>query len=308
MSRSCFEKLGNERLTKQFDDKIAAGVNERQAAFEVAADYYNEINSDLGAFKAGLGIDNSNESSAIIRTNELIARNKVIIEDNIKSEDDKILEESYEYKVHQYNYSKSARDNNKLARDNAKLDIMLAVLRNEATAGQIFNPGGYTKLKEQAAVMVRSMMNKGKESRAIFELENRNYFATQNMAGKQMVGIAAGVDVTVPEKYHDSLAFDASGTRIGVTHSDKAGSPDKLGNWWMGQSHGEMPTAHADILLCGHWHSLRVQQSGNKKWIIVGSASDRGSSWFTNARGEQSVSGVTAFVTRDGLWHDLRVL
>jgi len=124
----------------------------------------------------------------------------------------------------------------------------------------------------------------------------------------QMVGIAAGVDVTVPGKYHDSLAFDASGTRIGVTHSDKAGSPDKLGNWWMGQSHGEMPTAHADILLCGHWHSLRVQQSGNKKWIIVGSASDRGSSWFTNARGEQSVSGVTAFVTRDGLWHDLRVL
>jgi hypothetical protein len=124
----------------------------------------------------------------------------------------------------------------------------------------------------------------------------------------KLIEASSDIEVIVPEDYYDSVGFITSNTGIGVVHGHQAGSPDKIGAWWQGQSHGEMPVAHADILVTGHFHSMRVQQSGNKKWIIVGSASDRGSSWFTNNRGEQSVSGMTTFVVRDGMWSDLRIV
>lgn len=124
----------------------------------------------------------------------------------------------------------------------------------------------------------------------------------------KLIEASTDLDVVVPDEYYDSVGFITSNTGIGVVHGHQAGSPDKIGTWWQGQSHGEMPVAHADILVTGHFHSMRVQQSGNKKWIIVGSASDRGSSWFTNNRGEQSISGMTTFVVRDGAWSDLRIV
>lgn len=124
----------------------------------------------------------------------------------------------------------------------------------------------------------------------------------------KLIEAATDIEVIVPDEYHDSVSFITANTGIGVVHGHQAGSADKIGDWWKGQSHGEMPTQHADILVTGHFHSMRVQQSGNKKWIIVGSASDRGSSWFTNNRGEQSVSGMTVFTVSDGRWSDLRIV
>jgi predicted phosphodiesterase len=124
----------------------------------------------------------------------------------------------------------------------------------------------------------------------------------------KLIEASTDIEVIVPEDYYDSVGFTTSNTGIGVVHGHQAGSPDKIGGWWQGQSHGEMPVAHADILVTGHFHSMRVQQSGNKKWIIVGSASDRGSSWFTNNRGERSISGITTFTVRDGMWSDLRIV
>lgn len=117
----------------------------------------------------------------------------------------------------------------------------------------------------------------------------------------------AHVEVIIPDDYHDSLSFDTAGTCIGVVHGHQTGSPDKIGDWWRGQSHGNMPTARARILVTGHWHSLRVQQSGDARYIIVGAASDRGSSWFTNNRGERSDSGIVGFTTRRNDWADLQI-
>lgn len=116
------------------------------------------------------------------------------------------------------------------------------------------------------------------------------------------------VEVITPRPFMESLAFETSGSRIGVVHGHQAGSADKLGEWWKGQSHGRMPTADARILIAGHWHSLRVQQSGDARWILVGPASDRGSSWFTNARGESSQTGMLTFLTRDNAWEQLQIL
>lgn len=115
------------------------------------------------------------------------------------------------------------------------------------------------------------------------------------------------VQVIIPDDYHDSLSFETNETVIGVVHGHQTGSPDKIGDWWRGQSHGNMPTARARILVTGHWHSLRVQQSGDARYIIVGAASDRGSSWFTNNRGERSDSGIVGFTTRANDWADLQL-
>ena len=115
------------------------------------------------------------------------------------------------------------------------------------------------------------------------------------------------VEVIIPDDYHDSLSFTTAETCIGVVHGHQTGSPDKIGDWWKGQSHGNMPTARARILVTGHWHSLRVQQSGDARYIIVGAASDRGSSWFTNNRGERSDSGIVGFTTRRNDWADLQI-
>jgi hypothetical protein len=116
------------------------------------------------------------------------------------------------------------------------------------------------------------------------------------------------VQIQTPEPLMESLYFQTSGTDIGVVHSHQAGGADKIGDWWKGQSHGNMPVSKARILLAGHWHSFRVQQSGDARWIFVGPASDRGSSWFTNARGERSESGMLSFTTSNNLWDNLRVL
>ncbi len=94
---------------------------------------------------------------------------------------------------------------------------------------------------------------------------------------------------------------------LGFTHGHQASNPDKIGQWWAGQSHGRRPTAMADILVTGHWHSLRVQHSGDARWIIVAPTSDPGSSWFTNKTGENSQSGMLSFELDGANWKDLRI-
>lgn len=116
------------------------------------------------------------------------------------------------------------------------------------------------------------------------------------------------VSVQTPDPYMESLYFQTSGSDIGMVHSHQAGNVDKIGTWWAGQSHGNLPVAKARILLCGHWHSLRVQQSGDGRWFIVGPASDRGSTWYTNLKGEASKSGMLMLTTSNNLWSNLAIV
>lgn len=116
------------------------------------------------------------------------------------------------------------------------------------------------------------------------------------------------VRILTPEHSMESLAYTTSGTTLGFAHGHQAQGPDGLGKWWQGQSHGRMPLAEADIALFGHFHSFRVQQSGDSRWLMVGPASDNGSSWFTNKTGERSQAGMLCFVTADRQWSDLKIL
>lgn len=118
----------------------------------------------------------------------------------------------------------------------------------------------------------------------------------------------SNVTIRIPEQSIESLCIETSGTHLGFAHGHQAQGADGLGKWWSGQSHGRMPLAEADIFLAGHFHSLRVQQSGDARWLMVGPSSDSGSSWFTNKTGERSVGGMLSFVTADREWSDLKIL
>jgi len=110
-----------------------------------------------------------------------------------------------------------------------------------------------------------------------------------------------------PEHLYESMSLETSGTTLGMVHGHQARSADKIGEWWKGQDHGRQPVANADILLVGHWHSFRVQHSGNGRWIMVSPASDAGSDWFTNITGEWSKSGMLGFTTSNGQWNNLSI-
>lgn len=116
------------------------------------------------------------------------------------------------------------------------------------------------------------------------------------------------VRVIIPEQSQESLAFETSGTVLGMAHGHQANNADGLGRWWQGQSHGRQAFADARIALFGHFHSLRVQQSGDARWLFVSPSSDNGSSWFTNRTGERSQAGMLSFITADNQWSDLRIL
>lgn len=116
------------------------------------------------------------------------------------------------------------------------------------------------------------------------------------------------VTVQTPEPYMESLAFETSGSTVGVVHGHQASGPDKIGEWWKGQSLGNMPTADARILIAGHWHSTRYYQVGDSRHLFVSPSGDRGSSWFTNIKGDSSTSGMLMFTTRDNEWGNLSVI
>lgn len=118
----------------------------------------------------------------------------------------------------------------------------------------------------------------------------------------------SNVDVIVPELPHESLCIEVAGTGIGLSHGHLANSADGLSKFWQGQSHGRLPLSQADIALFGHFHSLRVQQSGDARWLMVSPASDNGSSWWTNKTGERSASGMLSFTVQDAMWENLRIM
>jgi hypothetical protein len=108
------------------------------------------------------------------------------------------------------------------------------------------------------------------------------------------LGVFPNVEFLFPEKLMESMTVQLGGIRVGLVHGHQTNSPDRLGDWWGKQDHGRMPTWDADILFAGHFHSHRKYQSGDGRYVIVGPASDNGSSWFSNLQGERATAGMLA--------------
>ncbi len=113
-----------------------------------------------------------------------------------------------------------------------------------------------------------------------------------------------------PQSLSEALTVTTGdGTVIGAVHGHQGRSQDKMGEWWKGQSHGRRDNLHnADILLYGHFHNMRVQHSGDARWLIGAPTSDNGSTWFSAKSGETSKNGMLVFTTRRGQWAHLEIL
>lgn len=106
------------------------------------------------------------------------------------------------------------------------------------------------------------------------------------------------VETYVPELDHLSLAVKVGGVTWGLVHGDKW-RRDKHWTWWEQQSFHGGPTAGADVLLCGHWHTLRVEEQGIKSFIQVPTLGTDGSYW-AHGHGSRPNPGLILVPVRNG--------
>lgn len=125
---------------------------------------------------------------------------------------------------------------------------------------------------------------------------------------QRILDVLPNVEVVFPEALMESMTVQMSTLRLGLVHGHQTNSPDKLGEWWSRQDHGRMPTWDADILFAGHFHSYRTYQSGDGRWVIVGPASDPGSSWYSNLKGERATAGMLAVAIEGTRWRFPEIL
>jgi len=116
------------------------------------------------------------------------------------------------------------------------------------------------------------------------------------------------VSVVWPDKHEETLAVDVAGTIVGLAHGHQANRPEQVPTWWANQTHGGQAIAHADILLTGHFHSLRIQTSGmnphtgKSKWWFQAPTQDNGSDWYRYRSGFDSDPGLLIFTVDATGW------
>lgn len=128
----------------------------------------------------------------------------------------------------------------------------------------------------------------------------------------QVADIAAGnpeafghVRFVVPEEHHEYVLFTlADGKVLGVVHGHQKARPDQLPDYVKANSRRGL--GQADVVICGHFHHLRVIAFGDDQYLIVSPTMDGGSSWFDGS-GERSRPGVLSVVIDERGWRDLHV-
>jgi predicted phosphodiesterase len=102
-----------------------------------------------------------------------------------------------------------------------------------------------------------------------------------------------------------SVTLDMAGTVVGLIHGHQCRG--KAVEWWKNMAHGQQDIGEATLLLSGHYHHLKVEQSGRKTHIQM-PALDGGSQWFSNTSGAEAPAGMVTLTVGEGKWDDLKVL
>jgi len=111
----------------------------------------------------------------------------------------------------------------------------------------------------------------------------------------------------------DSLSLTVEvGTKIiGITHGHLAragaGVEAKLRRWIADQTLGRNKIGDCDILVTGHYHSLKMADWGGVKWLQA-PALDGGSVWWSQSTGETADVGVLTFLVSERGITDLQLL
>lgn len=108
-----------------------------------------------------------------------------------------------------------------------------------------------------------------------------------------------------------SLTVEAGTKIIGITHGHLAraglGVETKLRRWIADQTLGRNKIGDCDILVTGHYHSLKMADWGGVKWLQA-PALDGGSIWWSQSTGEIADVGVLTFVVSERGITDLQLL
>jgi predicted phosphodiesterase len=108
-----------------------------------------------------------------------------------------------------------------------------------------------------------------------------------------------------------SLTVEVCGKIIGITHGHLArsgqGVEGKLRRWIADQTLGRQSIGDCDILVSGHYHSLKLADWGGVKWLQA-PALDGGSVWWSQSTGETADVGVLTFVVSEQGITDLQLL
>jgi predicted phosphodiesterase len=102
-----------------------------------------------------------------------------------------------------------------------------------------------------------------------------------------------------------TVTLDICGTVVGLAHGHQCRG--KAVEWWKNMAHGQQDIGEATILLTGHYHHLRIEQSGRKTWF-QSPALDGGSTWFENSSGQAAPAGMLTMLIGKGWWQDVAVL
>ena len=102
-----------------------------------------------------------------------------------------------------------------------------------------------------------------------------------------------------------TVTLDMAGTVVGLAHGHQFRR--SAVDWWMKQAHGQQDIGEATLLLAGHLHHLRVEQSGAKTFI-QSPALDCGSTWFQNSSGQAAPAGMLTLTVGNGGWSDLLIV
>ena len=126
---------------------------------------------------------------------------------------------------------------------------------------------------------------------------------------RQLARLAQETDLPIkffePQPYDESLAIPVYDEIVGLVHGHQANRPDGIPNWWRGQSHGDQAVADATILNSGHFHHLRIQETGRKngksRWWVQMPTLDNGSDWYRQQSGEDSDAGLAVYLIEKGV-------
>lgn len=129
-------------------------------------------------------------------------------------------------------------------------------------------------------------------------------------AVRDALDLAGGYDhVTLhtPERDELTLTLDVCGTIVGLAHGHQWRAGQHV-TWWAKQAHGRQPIGDADLLLAGHLHHLRIEQTGSDKTFLQVPALESGSQWWKHRTGEWGQPGVVTALVGGGGWSALEVL
>jgi hypothetical protein len=126
--------------------------------------------------------------------------------------------------------------------------------------------------------------------------------------GRQLARLAKEKGLPIrflePQTHDESLAIDVfnDGFHIlGIIHGHQAKRPDNMASFWRSMAFGRQPIADASTLIHGHWHHVRVTETGStrrgtSRFIVMGSTMDNGSGWWKKVSGDDSIPGLVVLM------------